>query len=252
MTGAALLAARAGLKLGAGRVFAGLLHALAVDPLQPELMLRSPDDALAQATAAVVGPGWVLPTQPSDSSPCRQRRLSAVARRRRTQPAGRPPVLAAHVAPPHRPRSSRRIRPKPHACWRPAPTQCRPTASARAELAQRFKAHVALKGCGTVVAHPDGRWRINASGNPGLASGGSGDVLSGMVGGLLAQGWPAAAALCGCRPPAWRRRRRAGRQRRRPDRHRRRRTDSRCTQPAQSADRTRCLRPAARSASRCC
>ncbi len=63
------------------------------------------------------------------------------------------------------------------------------------KLAQRFKAHVALKGCGTVIAHPDGRWRINATGNPGLASGGSGDVLSGMAGALLAQGWPAAAAL---------------------------------------------------------
>jgi NAD(P)H-hydrate repair Nnr-like enzyme with NAD(P)H-hydrate dehydratase domain len=48
-----------------------------------------------------------------------------------------------------------------------------------------------------VIAHPDGRWRINTSGNPGLASGGSGDVLSGFIGALLAQGWPADAALCG-------------------------------------------------------
>ncbi len=63
------------------------------------------------------------------------------------------------------------------------------------ELAQHFKAHVALKGCGTIVAHPDGRWRINATGNPGLASGGTGDVLAGMMGALLAQGWPAAAAV---------------------------------------------------------
>ena len=63
--------------------------------------------------------------------------------------------------------------------------------------AVRFNAVVALKGCGTVIAHPDSRWRINTSGNPGLASGGSGDVLSGMAGALLAQGWPAAAALCG-------------------------------------------------------
>jgi hydroxyethylthiazole kinase-like uncharacterized protein yjeF len=69
--------------------------------------------------------------------------------------------------------------------------------AAALELAHRFKADVALKGCGTVVAHPDGSWRINTSGNPGLASGGSGDVLSGITGALLAQGWPAAAALCG-------------------------------------------------------
>jgi NAD(P)H-hydrate repair Nnr-like enzyme with NAD(P)H-hydrate dehydratase domain len=63
------------------------------------------------------------------------------------------------------------------------------------DLAARFNAHVALKGCGTVVAHPNGRWRINTSGNPGLASGGTGDVLSGMAGALLAQDWPVAAAL---------------------------------------------------------
>ena len=67
--------------------------------------------------------------------------------------------------------------------------------AAALDLAQRVKAHVALKGCGTVIAHPDGSWRINTNGNPGLASGGSGDVLSGIAGALLAQGWPAAAAL---------------------------------------------------------
>jgi NAD(P)H-hydrate repair Nnr-like enzyme with NAD(P)H-hydrate dehydratase domain len=47
---------------------------------------------------------------------------------------------------------------------------------------------VALKGAGTVVAHADGSYAINASGNPGLASGGTGDTLSGFVGALLAQG----------------------------------------------------------------
>jgi NAD(P)H-hydrate repair Nnr-like enzyme with NAD(P)H-hydrate dehydratase domain len=70
--------------------------------------------------------------------------------------------------------------------------------AAALEIARRFNAHVALKGCGTVLAHPDGRWRINPTGNAGLASGGTGDVLAGMVGALLAQGWPAASALsCG-------------------------------------------------------
>jgi NAD(P)H-hydrate repair Nnr-like enzyme with NAD(P)H-hydrate dehydratase domain len=55
MSGAALLAARAGLQLGAGRVFCGLLETLAVDPVQPELMLRSPEEALSEATAIVAG-----------------------------------------------------------------------------------------------------------------------------------------------------------------------------------------------------
>jgi len=52
-----------------------------------------------------------------------------------------------------------------------------------------------LKGAGTVVCHPDGRAAVNPSGNPGMASGGMGDVLSGVIGGLLAQGlaaWEAA------------------------------------------------------------
>ena len=49
------------------------------------------------------------------------------------------------------------------------------------ELATTYNAHVALKGCGTIVATPDGRWFVNTSGNPGLATAGSGDVLTGFV-----------------------------------------------------------------------
>lgn len=66
------------------------------------------------------------------------------------------------------------------------------------EFARRYKVVLLLKGARTVTALPDGRVRINGSGNPGLASGGMGDVLTGMIGGLLAQGVsPANAAILG-------------------------------------------------------
>jgi hydroxyethylthiazole kinase-like uncharacterized protein yjeF len=67
--------------------------------------------------------------------------------------------------------------------------------AAARRLAEEFGAHVALKGCGTVIADPRGAWSINTSGNPGLATAGSGDVLTGLVTALLAQGWPASQAL---------------------------------------------------------
>jgi hydroxyethylthiazole kinase-like uncharacterized protein yjeF len=62
--------------------------------------------------------------------------------------------------------------------------------------AERTGAVVLLKGQRTLVAAPDGRVAINPTGNPGLASGGSGDVLTGLVAALLAQGLEAWDAAC--------------------------------------------------------
>jgi len=54
-------------------------------------------------------------------------------------------------------------------------------------LSANLNAHVVLKGNGTVLVARDGHWFVNASGNPGMASAGMGDVLAGMLGALLAQ-----------------------------------------------------------------
>lgn len=202
MVGAALLAGRAALKLGAGRVHLGMLakETLAVDLAQPELMLRKPEDALNMATVLAIGPGLGQSLQAGEMLaraldshlPCvidadglnllaqshllqRQCATSAVS------PA--PTFLTPHPAEAARLLGSST-----------ADVQADRVAAA-SELARRLNAHVALKGCGTVVAAPDGRWFINTTGNPGLASAGSGDVLTGMLAALLAQHWPPLEAL---------------------------------------------------------
>lgn len=72
----------------------------------------------------------------------------------------------------------------------------------RPGVARRYAAEhrciVVLKGSGTIVAAPDGSMLQNTTGNPGLARGGSGDILAGMIAALLAQGLaPFDAAACG-------------------------------------------------------
>jgi NAD(P)H-hydrate epimerase len=54
-------------------------------------------------------------------------------------------------------------------------------------FSQRMKVTVVLKGARTLIAHPDGRVAVNTSGNPAMAKGGSGDLLTGVVAALLAQ-----------------------------------------------------------------
>jgi NAD(P)H-hydrate epimerase len=56
------------------------------------------------------------------------------------------------------------------------------------ELARRTRAHVILKGHHTLVSDPRGNVLVNLTGNPGMATGGTGDVLTGILGSLLAQG----------------------------------------------------------------
>jgi len=63
-------------------------------------------------------------------------------------------------------------------------------------LAQRYQAVVVLKGVGSLVAAPDGRLALCSHGHPAMAGAGLGDVLSGILGALLAQGMPCFDAAC--------------------------------------------------------
>ena len=201
MVGAALLAGRAAIKLGAGKVFLGLLaeDAPCVDYAQPELMLRKPEQLLADTslTAIAAGPGL--------STDSVAQRLLAQAVRLEL-----PLVLdadALNLVATYGVLQSAVLGRKAITMLTPHPTECArlagcTTAEIQADrlgaarrLAAKLRSWVALKGNGTVIAAPDGRWWINASGNPGMASAGMGDILTGIVGALAAQGVGAEDAL---------------------------------------------------------
>ncbi len=150
------------------------------------------------ASAMVCGPGLgAAAVREGDPGAGDRRTGAARARRRRAERdrresrAGRRPSQDAR-----RPRSRHPIRPKPRACSARTPRAVQADRLGAAQaLAARLHAAVVVKGAGSVLAYPDGTWDINASGNPGLASAGTGDVLAGFVGAFLAQGLDAKTAL---------------------------------------------------------
>lgn len=206
MCGAPILAARAALFAGAGKVHVGFVGTGAppYDPPYPELMLH-PADALPNAslTALAIGCGLgaaeraarvlaaLLPLDAPKLIDADALNLIATT-----------PALAAALAARGRTGDAAVLTPHPLEAARllatdAADVQRDRVAAARA-LCARFSAVVVLKGSGTVVAAPDGRLAINPTGNAALATGGTGDVLGGLIGAFLAQRMPRyEAALAG-------------------------------------------------------
>ncbi|MGY6155220.1 NAD(P)H-hydrate dehydratase [Paraburkholderia graminis] len=206
MCGAPILASRAALFSGAGKVHVALLGAGAppYDPPHPELMLHAVDDLpLDKMDALAVGCGMghgeratrvlrdvlqldvpklldadALNLISNDAA------LAAAVTARGVE--GDPCVLTPH------PLEAARL------LGTDAAGVQRDRLGAARALAARFASVVVLKGTGTVIAAPDGRLTINPTGNAALATGGTGDVLGGIIGALLAQRLPGyEAALAG-------------------------------------------------------
>ncbi|KQV56431.1 MULTISPECIES: bifunctional ADP-dependent NAD(P)H-hydrate dehydratase/NAD(P)H-hydrate epimerase [unclassified Duganella] len=201
MAGAPILAARTALTSGAGRVYACFVgEAPAFDAALPELMCRSAQQYDFNSAVLVIGPGMggsaasaemlasALHSQSAVVLDADALNLLAGSEALRKQLAQRtlPCILTPH------PLEAARL-----LGITAAEVQSDRPAAARA-LAERLAATVVLKGSGTVIAARDGVIAVNTTGNPALATAGTGDVLSGLCGSLLAQGWPEwEAALAG-------------------------------------------------------
>jgi hydroxyethylthiazole kinase-like uncharacterized protein yjeF len=202
-TGAARLAARAGLRIGAGLV---TIHAppdaLAVNAAHLEAIMLRPfetdqelEHGAAQVDAAVIGPAAGVTESTLLNVLALARTGAALILDAdgitvfREDPGELFSVLDRDdVLTPH-PGEFDRIFP---GLLAGAPERI--TAARRA--ADKAGAVVLLKGPDTVVAAPDGRAAVNINGSPWLATAGSGDVLAGFIGGLVAQGMESFEAAC--------------------------------------------------------
>ncbi len=213
MTGAALLAGRAALHAGAGRVFVALLDAdadiaqvgqrMVVDLLQPELMFRQLETLPVREQTVVCGCGGgdaVRHVLPQVLSQAPRLVLDAdalnaiavdtslqtllLARSKRQTSAGLATILTPHPL-----EAARLLR------FSTAQVQADRLAAAQT-LADRFGCVVILKGAGSVIAAPGLTPYINANGNARLATAGTGDVLAGMVAAHLAASQDAFQSAC--------------------------------------------------------
>ncbi|MGU7773181.1 NAD(P)H-hydrate dehydratase [Burkholderia sp. MR1-5-21] len=206
MCGAPILAARAALFAGAGKVYVGFLGAGAppYDPPFPELMLH-PADGLDLAEMTAIAAGCGLGTRDAAATLVRDVLAHGAAT---LFDADALNLIAAHpeladaVAARGAQGNACILTPHPLEAARllgcDTATVQRDRLAAAHALAARFASVVVLKGAGTVIAAPDGRLTVNPTGNAALATGGTGDVLGGLIGALLAQRVPQyEAALAG-------------------------------------------------------
>ena len=215
MTGAALLATRAGLRSGAGLVTLGIpagIHPLIAPAMLSAMSLPLPPDGSSHfapeaikpalefangVTAIALGPGVTMEAsvvrfvrEIAGQAQCPMVIDADGLNCLGSGPAGWKPDLGGRILTPHPGEAARLLD-----CSVSEIQQDR--VSAAEELAGRYDAVAVLKGRGTIIS--DGQsWYANETGNPGMATGGTGDVLTGLVGGLLAQGMrPLDAAILG-------------------------------------------------------
>ena len=202
-TGAARLAARAGLRAGAGLVTllsppdslrsnASHLEAVMLAPFDSEVELEA---AAANVDAAIIGPAAgiseetlvnVLALARTGAALVIDADALTVFRDDPSELFGaldRDDVLTPH------PGEFERIFP---GLLAKSPQRI----TAAREAARRASCVVVLKGPDTVIAAPDGRAAVSLNGSPWLATAGSGDVLAGLIGGLIAQGMESFEAAC--------------------------------------------------------
>lgn len=199
MAGAAHLAGAAALRTGAGLVSVAtrVEHVFALNAARPELMAHGVDGP--QALQSLLERTDVLALGPGLGQSAWSHALWLTALE-----GGKPLVLDADglnllAGEPRRFAVPAVLTPHPGEAARllgvtVAEVERDRFAAAR-ELARRHAAVVVLKGAGSLVADPDGRMEVCPWGNPGMASGGMGDLLTGIIAALLAQGcsaWQAA------------------------------------------------------------
>ena len=217
MTGAAALAGRAALRSGAGLVTiaTGASQQPVVAALGMEYMTEPCAETAAQSLslkarerilelagrmdAVALGPGLGLDPETQDLS----RQLIAEAPRPMVVDADALSALGGHLDALDRAPAPRLLTPHPGEMARMLGVSVSQIQADRFESVRSFcvghRVSLALKGAGTVIGAPDGRLIVNPTGNPGMAKGGSGDVLTGMVGAFLARGLePEAALQAGC------------------------------------------------------